>query len=121
MARLSRTQAEKDRDNAARRRRYALKTRAEKDAYNKVKRAYHRYRYTHDQEWRAKKLKQKQEWVARKRARCPLYVKLERAQSKQEWLRSSVQLHQRLVEKYDRQLVEITFKVERLRKECKGK
>ena len=116
-----RTQEEKDRDNAARRRRRARMTRAEKDRYNKLRRAYRLKKYRADPQWRAKVLTRKQKWTARKRARCPQYVTLERARSKQERLRNAIVHHQEIIDRFDRELVRVTFEIEKLRKECRGK
>ena len=96
-------------------------TRAEKDRYNKSHRTYRKKKYMADPAWRAKILKRKQEWTARKRARCPQYVTLERARSKQERLRNAIVHHQEILDRFDRELVQVTFEIERLRKECRGK
>ena len=119
--RLCRNQAEKDRDNAARRARWAKLDRAAKDRLNKKRAKYRRNRYMHDPAWAAKTRAARLAWTTAKRARCKEYVTLERLRSKQDRLRNAVAHHQELLERFDRELIETTREVERLAKLCRGK
>jgi hypothetical protein len=116
-----RNQAEKDRDNAARRARYKKLTRVQKDINNKKRAKRRRWRYMHDPAWAAKKRAARLAWTTAKRARCKEYVTLERLRSKQDRLRNAVAHHQGLLERFDRELIETTLEVERLARVCRGK
>jgi hypothetical protein len=60
-------------------------------------------------------------WLAAKLKRCPEYAQLRKLQTRKQQLHAKVELHMRIAEKADKELLRITDEYQKLAKKCRGK